>query len=424
MDSNIIILILFIVFCLSSGITCIVLYMNSKKADTKEEVDKTEAGKAKTDKAEADKAEEDLPEEETPEEETPEEETPETTKAADKVKTDKEKCEDERATYRVGKETWLPKGGEWDQYIKWGIAKGEVWNGPGCPVLFPGAEQAVKNQIEADKVKAASKAISDTAAAKAISDAAAKASYDAAAAKAISDAAAAKAISDAAAKIKAVKDALVAKCNAEQDIYRKDNPGSNWDNYIKYGIQIGQTWNGPSCPELYPGVEQTEKDRVKAVLITGCDAEKTAYKGINTWLTSDAWDHYINNGQFENRTWTGNNCNTLYPNAVKNARDALVKGCNEEKTTYKTNNMWLTSDSWDHYTQYGQFENRAWTGNNCNKLYPNDLKNAKYTPEIQNPILVSDLPYIPMSGPAGINQATSVDPTIENRPIFYEMNYG
>ena len=76
MDSDIIILILFIVFSLSSSITGIVLYMNSKKADVKEEANKTNADKAKA--------------------ETLEKETPETTKATDKVKTDKEKCKDER----------------------------------------------------------------------------------------------------------------------------------------------------------------------------------------------------------------------------------------------------------------------------------------------------------------------------------------
>jgi hypothetical protein len=109
--------------------------------------------------------------------------------------TDQQKCDAETADYIK-----LNPGSSWENYIKYGITNGQTWSGPGCPAVYPGQEEAAK---------------------------------------------------------------LKKKCDDETADYIKSNPGSSWENYIKYGISLGQTWSGPGCPALYPGVEQAKRDELK-----------------------------------------------------------------------------------------------------------------------------------------------------------------
>jgi hypothetical protein len=53
-------------------------------------------------------------------------------------------------------------GAGWTEYIKWGIKEGQIWDGTGCPDIYPGDEQAQRLKIE-KKASDAEQAKIDTA---------------------------------------------------------------------------------------------------------------------------------------------------------------------------------------------------------------------------------------------------------------------
>jgi hypothetical protein len=168
--------------------------------------------------------------------------------------TDQQKCDAETADYIK-----LNPGSSWENYIKYGITNGQTWSGPGCPAVYPGQEEAAK---------------------------------------------------------------LKKKCDDETADYIKSNPGSSWENYIKYGISLGQTWSGPGCPALYPGQEEAAKLKKK------CDDETADYIKSNP---GSSWENYIKYGISLGQTWSGPGCPALYPGVEQAKRDEL-----KEATTNKT----------------------------------------------------------------------------------------
>jgi hypothetical protein len=347
---------------------------------------------------------------------------------ADKVV--KEKCDAEIAEYVT-----TNPGSSWENYIKWGIAEGQTWSGPGCPALYPGQEQASKNaKLAADKVIAdkviAGKVIADKVIAdKVIADKviADKVIADKVIAdKVIADKVIADKLVADAAKLAADKLLIKQKCDAETAFYVTTNPGSSWENYIKWGVSEGQTWSGPGCPALYPGQEQAAKnvklasdklivDKFAADQVT-CNNEKSVYKLVYPWITTDAWEHYINHGQFEERPWSGPGCGSVYPTAVQGAKNTYQQQCNEEKAKYKLENSWLTTDSWIHYINYGQFEGRPWSGPGCGTVYPFAVQSgidakraADRAQEIINKAAKSTTPV------GDYNPITSAGPAAQNK---------
>ena len=100
---------------------------------------------------------------------------------------------------------------------------GQTWSGPGCPMVYPGQEQAQRDIIKD---------------AKKVADEAAK--YD-----------------------------IQNKCNSEQAKYRVGKESwvkadsDSWNQHINYGIEVGEVWDGTGCPQLYSGQEQAQRDLLK-----------------------------------------------------------------------------------------------------------------------------------------------------------------
>jgi hypothetical protein len=125
-------------------------------------------------------------------------------------------CLAEKEAYVADNRSWLTTNGTdaWDQYVKYGRAAGETWNGSGCPSLF-------LDSIEPKLFNNNSCAVT--------LDIRAPIPID-----------------------------LKSKCIQEKEAYTKDRPwlpsqvvSDAWEHYIKYGKAAGETWNRYGCPTIY-----------------------------------------------------------------------------------------------------------------------------------------------------------------------------
>jgi hypothetical protein len=120
----------------------------------------------------------------------------------------------------------------------------------------------------------------------------------------------------------AIVNSNIQKCNDETAFYVSTNPGSSWENYIKYGVSLGQTWSGSGCPALYPGVEKAAQDAKLAQDKQKCNDETAFYVSTNP---GSSWENYIKWGIAEGQTWSGPGCPALYPGQEQAARDLAKK---------------------------------------------------------------------------------------------------
>jgi hypothetical protein len=139
-----------------------------------------------------------------------------------------------------------------------------------------------------------------------------------------------------------------------------------------------------------------------------CDAEKVVYAGDKPWLpltdTPDAWDHYVNHGQFESRPWSGDGCPTVYPNAVKDAATKrLVDSVNKLSALPIGNTVSCQND-----TKYPGGVYRLAAANTLNRYSTPDIasswdanwRNSTVIPDCSRVIFGPDMTVNPLVGKA------------------------
>ena len=234
-----------------------------------------------------------------------------------------EKCNNEKLAYVADNRPWLTKNGTdaWDQYINYGKDAGEVWKGTGCPSLYPNAVAKVtivdpniqkcndeKLVYAQNKPWLPSEPINDAWKHYVKYGEFDKQTWSGPGCPNLYPT--------------AIKEEITQRCNDEKLVYAKDKPwlpsqpiNDAWKHYVKYGEFAKQTWSGPGCPNLYPTA-------IKEEITQRCTDEKASYAKDHSGA---GWDEYVKYGIGMGQTWSGPGCPAMYPGQEQAQLDLIKK---------------------------------------------------------------------------------------------------